>query len=200
MNKVFIVNTNAQYSHMWESLGFSIVASIEDADIIQFTGGSDVSPALYGETKHKHTHNNIGRDAQEIYSYIKAHELGKAMVGICRGGQFLNVMAGGKMHQHVEGHTRYHPVAVSEEIGDVGEGVVTSTHHQMMRPNEDVPHSLLVWADETGQGPHDVEVVHYPHNKSLCFQPHPEFGERDSEYTLNLFKKCLSHCFGIKGE
>lgn len=200
MDKVFIVSTNAQYTLMWEQMGFTITASIEDADIVQFTGGSDVSPALYGEAKHPYTHNNVGRDAQEVYSYIKAHELGKAMVGICRGGQFLNVMAGGKMHQHVEGHTRYHSVMLSEEISELGTGVATSTHHQMMRVNEDVPHKLLVWADEAGNGPHDVEVVYYPHKKSLCFQPHPEFGERDSEYTLNLFKKCLNHCFNIEGE
>ncbi len=200
MHKVFIVNTNAQYDKMWLDLGFTIVASIEDADIVQFTGGSDVSPALYGQHKGERTHSNIGRDAQEVYSFIKAHEAGLPMVGICRGGQFLNVMAGGQMFQHVEGHTRYHSVMLSDEVSDVGVGIVTSTHHQMMRPNTNINHQLLVWAAEAHHDQQDTEVVFYPDSKLLCFQPHPEFGERDSEYTLNLFKKCLRHCFNIKGE
>src|SRR3546814_3238996 len=33
-----------------------------------------------------------------------ARRMHKPMAGICRGGQFLNVMCGGSMIQHVEGH------------------------------------------------------------------------------------------------
>lgn len=43
------------------------------------------------------------------------------MVGICRGAQFLNVMAGGKMIQHVEGHAIHgtHEIVVTDVYGGV---------------------------------------------------------------------------------
>lgn len=109
-----------------------------------------------------------------------------------RGGQFLNVMNGGRMWQHVDGHAGCGNHDLVDEI--TGEVVrVTSTHHQMMRPASDglvlatARQSKLKIADgdewhiehdskERPEELKDVEVVWYEDSKSLCFQPHPEYG------------------------
>jgi len=66
---------------------------------VVFTGGADVSPFMYGEKKLSVTCNDEHRDEQEKLFFERYTKVPK--VGICRGGQFLNVMNGGKMWQHV---------------------------------------------------------------------------------------------------
>ncbi len=183
--KVYIINSSWDYEHMWASRGHLVVSSLEQADLVQFTGGSDVSPHLYGE-KNVRSHCDASRDIYEQKIFEQCRALGKPMVGICRGGQFLNVMNGGKMWQHVDGHIIPHNIT-DQLTNDVYK--CTSTHHQMMRPNtgakvvglssvrisNSFENALGVFADgDFYDG--DCEVLYYPTTKSLCFQPHPEFG------------------------
>jgi len=135
MPKVYIVGTDYSIANMFLRQGWTIVTYIdENIDLIQFTGGEDVDPSYYQETKHPRTYSNPRRDAAEAAIY---HEwVGKVpMAGICRGGQFLNVMNGGKMWQHVNNHAIG---GLHEAYCHVTENFlfVTSTHHQMMRPAE----------------------------------------------------------------
>lgn len=163
--KMFIVNDHFTNPFEFERMGFELVRDFEKADIVQFLGGHDVSPFIYGE-KNTHSFNDPMRDFYEASYFAIAERMGKPMVGICRGGQFLNVMCGGKMIQDVGGHTHDHM------LNGVGFEPVkaTSTHHQMMVVG---PLGRLIGWGETE---HDIEVVHYPHKKCLCFQPHPEYG------------------------
>lgn len=109
------------------------------------------------------------------------------MVGICRGAQLLNVMNGGKLHQHVTGHGTSHRMRTLTD----DEFRVTSTHHQMMIPAED--HQLLGYAIDiafAGSQP-EPEVVWYPRTKSMCVQFHPERLEETSagyQYFQKLLK------------
>ena len=108
------------------------------------------------------------------------------MAGICRGGQFLNVMNGGSMHQHIEGHTQSHYITLysGREIP------VSSTHHQMMIPGCDG--IVKAWADICTQ--QDAEVIIYPTSNCLCFQPHPEFFSTEhpcQEYYFNVLSEVL---------
>lgn len=183
MKKVYIVGGGADYARMFVSLGFEVVKSLIGADLACFTGGADVSPYLYGDDKHPFTGNDPIRDDAEKRFFDQAQAHGIPMVGICRGAQFLNVMCGGRMYQHVEKHTRDH------EITDLttGETVwVTSTHHQMMMPTSEavlVASSTLYGSREWYEGQvflrdvsnQDIEVVFYEKQRCLCFQPHPEF-------------------------
>lgn len=205
MKNVFIVGGGLEYKAMFLQAGFAIISDMEQADLICFTGGEDVSPHLYDEEAHPQTYNNLLRDAVEKKMFHRAFELDIPMVGICRGGQFLNVMSGGKMYQHVTNHCRGHYLI------DVLSGkhiFVTSTHHQMMRagPGGEV----IAIANEHGTKEHmsgnaitfakdnepDTEVVFYPTTDCLCFQPHPEFNIVNSEgmreYFFSLLKRCLS--------
>lgn len=200
MNKVHIEHSNAQYQALFRNLGFSIV-SPEEADLFCFTGGSDVSPSMYGEPNHK-SWNDEYRDAKEERLFNYGLENCIPMVGICRGGQFLNVMSGGKMYQDVTGHTRSHYIV--DEI--TGETIyVSSTHHQMILPSNEGAiiaksrdvRSEREWfenqvfkRDVTDEG---IEVVFYARTRCLCFQPHPEFdGYPDMRnYFLSLLQRHL---------
>lgn len=201
--KVLIVDGSTAYSRMFTAMGWSITDNMHEADLVQFTGGEDVSPLFYKEANHPRTGNNINRDLREKAIYEKAQELGIACTGICRGGQFLNVMNGGKMFQHVDGHAtgRGHTAYMYGYMFPIH---VTSTHHQMMRPNYDADVHVLMTAgestfkefmgtdiirmetkkndDRVRKGlfvTHlpDIESLYYPDSNTLCFQPHPEFAE-----------------------
>lgn len=168
MTKVYVVGYGGAYAAMFEKAGFELVESIFYADLVCFTGGEDVTPQIYGE-KNTASHNNISRDITEAGFFAIAQRLEIPMVGICRGGQFLNVMCGGKMVQHVEGHALYngHKLEMSGE-----HFLVSSTHHQLMVEGE--RGNVIGWAHITDGRDYDPEIIHYAAQRVLCFQPHPE--------------------------
>jgi gamma-glutamyl-gamma-aminobutyrate hydrolase PuuD len=187
MKKVFVVGGDVSYHNMFIELGFTLVESHEDASLVCFTGGADVSPEIYGHKAHPFTGNSPLRDLHESQVFMECRKLGIPMVGICRGGQFLNVMSGGEMYQHVTKHTQSHSIT-DLETGDVV--YVSSTHHQMMKPSEkgflvasSTLHGEREWWDGAvfakEESEQDIEVVWYEHTKCLCFQPHPEFNSPD---------------------
>lgn len=186
--KVYIVSSDNTTKRMFKDHGWEISDSIKDADLVQFTGGSDVSPSLYGHTVHSSTQNSPIRDKREAIIFNLCIALNKPMVGICRGGQFLNVMCGGKMFQDVDGHcgrNKYTHDCRDIKTGEVF--TVTSTHHQMMCPATDAV-ILGIACESTKRDMHingkvvqqtglsiDKEIVFYKDQNCLCFQPHPEF-------------------------
>jgi carbamoylphosphate synthase small subunit len=192
--KVYIVGGDVLIEKMFVSNEWSVVDNPDDAEYIQFTGGADVSPMLYGEPRHPRTGNNLRRDEEEAEVFFEYKD-SKKMLGICRGGQFLNVMNGGAMYQDVNNHAigGTHAAVIS----DTGRIVqVTSTHHQMMIPNHDtgrvLVHANLATRKEDGYGldvvtkldwlANDTEVVFYfLESQSLCFQPHPEYVNPEHE-------------------
>lgn len=200
---VYIVNGSGDYRRLFESLGYAITIDITKANLAVFTGGADVTPSLYGDEQHWTTRNDPRRDQMEMALAQEFQRQGTPMVGICRGGQFLNVFSGGRMYQHVEKHTRSHVITDVE----TGETVyVSSTHHQMIMPS---PEAVLVataclggsreWFDGTiakkDISKEDIEVVFYPKTKALCFQPHPEFDSAEyvgmKKYFAGLLVKYL---------
>ena len=204
--KVYIVGGMFAYGNMFERNGFEVVRDIFEADVLCFTGGPDVHPSLYGEARCLRTYSNKLRDDDDTDAYEYGLSKGLSMVGICRGAQFLNVMAGGKLWQDVDHHliTGTHPVT------DTVTGITyacSSTHHQMMRPSTEgtiigvasgstyrtnsIGGITEVW--QTGSQV-DVEVVTYLDLNILCFQPHPELGGIDSpcsDYFFILLKREL---------
>lgn len=196
--KVFVVGGGYQYIQMFHDAGFKGALGVEDADILCFTGGEDVWPGMYGESPHPTTRFNKSRDDYESYIFCEAKAIRKPMIGICRGAQFLNVMNGGKLWQHVNNHAiaRSHPV-IHQKTGEERFNM-TSTHHQMMIPSEKA--EIIALAAEATRKEsdtqvveldkpqlEDAEVVWYPETWSLCFQPHPEFQQGDCrDYFLEL--------------
>ena len=190
MKKVFIESGGSDYRRMFQKNGFATTDDYKAADLICFTGGEDVHPSFYGHSKHPQTYASIERDVMCMHLYRAALALAIPMVGICRGGQFLNVANGGWMYQHVVGHTRPHMLELP--VPGLGSVMASSTHHQMMAPasngrllgygEEGTCKSLEYWDLKKGwvreeRGDINNEVVLYDDTRSLCFQPHPEFEE-----------------------
>ena len=206
MNKVLIVRGSYSYEQMFRDAGWLIVHNVHAADLVCFTGGSDVDPALYGEARHSSSMVNTLRDVADKVRYDEALSLGIPMVGICRGGQFLNVMCGGSMWQDVDKHAIGHLHSVLDV--STGESYdCTSTHHQMMLPTDEA--TIIGTADESTKRlrmdgntslviqrvkGEDIEVVGYPAQNVLCFQPHPEMTEVGAscrEYFFKLLEREL---------
>lgn len=201
MPKVAIVNPNSQYVRMFQERGWEIVDKIGDADLVQFTGGEDVTPSYYGALPHPTTYCNPTRDAFEKVLFERCISLGIPMVGICRGGQFLNVMSGGAMWQDVDNHAIHGTHMLFDlDTGEVAD--VSSTHHQMMKPSSEG--NIIATASESSRRENvysidggfddDVEVVYYPNTQCLCFQPHPEYPGFEScqDYYFDLIERVLN--------
>lgn len=197
--RVYVVGGGFQYMKMFFDAGFKGARSVEDADIVCFTGGEDVDPSLYNEKPLEGTYFNSKRDQVESYIYGEALALRKPMVGICRGGQFLNVMNDGKLWQDVNNHAVRGGHSVTDTRTGETKFNMTSTHHQMMIPAKDARvlataslstikknEKTTVELDEPEKDA-DTEVVWYQESLCLCFQPHPEFQNGECRnYFLDL--------------
>lgn len=82
MRKIYVVGSIAQYARWMQGV---VVSTIEEADLIVFTGGADVDPELYNQPRHSKTCTTAYRDKEETIVFKKALALGKHMCGICRG-------------------------------------------------------------------------------------------------------------------
>jgi len=197
MKKVMVVGgMDLSIQRMFFSHGWDVTFDELDSkvNLIQFTGGADVDPSYYGEQKHAATHSNPNRDAREANLFQEFK--GKIpMSGICRGGQFLNVMNGGKMWQHVNNHA----IGGTHEALDLTTNQsipVTSTHHQMIIPSDSAIILMVAREATTKQGyskqllgmkEADIESVFYPSTNSLCYQPHPEYTEPEHPCQVTYF-------------
>jgi gamma-glutamyl-gamma-aminobutyrate hydrolase PuuD len=191
--QVYIEGGDRNYSVLAASFAEECLLP-EEADIVIFTGGADVSPSLYGEKELASTHVNPERDRHEVslFQRLQRDDKKRAYVGICRGGQFLNVMNGGSLWQDVKGHGADHYVQ------DNTTKIIykcSSTHHQQFRvptPEVNTPYRILAVAldqqmnirtktEKFTPSPApshdgmDIEAMWYPGTRTLCFQPHPEF-------------------------
>jgi gamma-glutamyl-gamma-aminobutyrate hydrolase PuuD len=186
-----------------EVLNMECVSDARSANVIVFPGGGDIHPQRYGDIVHPNARGiDVKRDQRwaSMYGHFRSANILK--VGVCRGGQFLNIMNEGKMWQHATNHLGYHDLVYQAKNGERLVFNVTSTHHQMMRPS--MSGELWAWARlakfrDTGttvgakavweEGP-DPEVVYYPYTSCLCFQPHPEY--ESAQETRVLFEKVLT--------
>ena len=84
---------------------------VEDADTLEgmsglvLTGGTDVDPSLYGESRGPYTDEpDRERDSRESGLLMEALDRDLPVLAICRGMQLFNVALGGSLDQHIEGH------------------------------------------------------------------------------------------------
>jgi putative glutamine amidotransferase len=128
---------------------------IEHVDALIFSGGSDLSPDLFGDdTVHPDTYGiDANRDAFELALGRLAFDRDFPTLGICRGIQSLNVALGGTLYQHVPeftstphrqneinvpGHEPSHTVSLSEgsvvsELYGTTLIEANSFHHQAVK-------------------------------------------------------------------
>jgi gamma-glutamyl-gamma-aminobutyrate hydrolase PuuD len=198
--KIYIVGGGEDYACWMEGV---ITREMAKADLVVFTGGEDVDPSFYNQEKHPFTSSNILRDRREVVEFKRAKELGKPMIGICRGSQLLCVMNGGKLVQHQENPFFIHRL----KMYDGEEILISSTHHQAAYPF-DMPkkkYKILGWTNSISpihhgeswlkelNPPVECEVMYYPKFRCLGIQGHPEmlFERKGYETSVAYFRALL---------
>jgi putative glutamine amidotransferase len=132
-----------------------IGAVVSGLDALLLTGGVDVDPTCYGETRQATVPAvDVRRDQFEIGLIRDATAAGLPVFGICRGLQILNVAFGGNLFQDVPSqtpstiqHSKATPLCaiahevwitrtsklaslMSEKLADTDSIAVNSRHHQ----------------------------------------------------------------------
>lgn len=209
MSKILIMN-GYSYGHAIRGLGEltygigDLLKNPKTYSMVMFTGGADVSPSYYKHLSPKRMcQNNPERDAQEKRVFDTCLENGILMTGICRGFQFLNVMAGGILMHHIDCHE-----GVQHEMSTMtGEKlIVNSLHHQMVVPSA---YSQLVGWSSTPRSDryfgnldafieyrgYEVEAAIFPEIKAFGVQYHPEMMPAESDgygYYYSMVKNALN--------
>lgn len=155
----------------------------EKISLVLFTGGEDVHPEFYGGKDSNICMTNIQRDRFEkkVFEFCKDHDI--KMTGICRGFQFLNVMCGGFMYQHITNHAGPHHGTYFKYDGKIR--VVTSTHHQLVGLSDtaipvawSAPRRSEIYIGPNGhkieKPVHEIESAIFPHDNAMGVQYHPE--------------------------
>lgn len=198
--KVFVL-PGAFYSQivaLMAACNMEKAGSIKEADIVVFAGGADVNPALYGQRPLRETSWHAERDDAEVAAWVEATERNKILFGICRGAQFIHVMNGGQLWQHVHGHGGSQHEIVDVETGDTV--VANSIHHQMLMPNQDLEIlaickeqvSTTFLADGAeGKAELEIEAGAYADDRSFFVQGHPEIGS--DTYRSWCMNRLLDH-------
>ena len=79
-------------------------AALAAMDGLLLSGGADFDPARYGRPNHGSTDIEPDRDDLEEDAWAAAQDRGLPVLGVCRGFQAINVLSGGTLLQHVDGH------------------------------------------------------------------------------------------------
>lgn len=210
---VFLASKSPSYYEPFKTFGKVtydpniLVTNPQDVVLAVFTGGEDVDPSLYGEKKARRTCSNIQRDIKEQDYFHDIQNHGIPIVGICRGAQFVCVMAGGSLCQHVNGHAGIPHLVKTFEGDDL---TVNSYHHQMQLPELNLnqyEYKRLAWAEpritqhyyDENDAKIDLdfenEIMYYPDINALAIQHHPEGMNSKSDgflYTVELTTKLLA--------
>lgn len=203
--RVYVHGTfmNAATKDIFSERGYAIESNPELADLVVWTGGDDIHPNIYNEPRLACTYPNILRDESDMRMFDKVvYKAG--LIGICRGAQLLNCLSGGSLWQDVDNHHSPH------EVTDLVTGqkiTINSVHHQMMIPGPDAEVVAVTnvsteklsasnkWSRIIGsisEYDQDPEVIYYDDTYSLCFQAHPEFGDKETtDYFFDLVHRYI---------
>ena len=174
-------------------------------------GGNDVHPRYYGQEIDGAEDFDEMRDEREIAlakAYIKA---GKPILGICRGGQLLNVVFGGTLIQHLactDEHKvagkEWHSHVVIADKGSIFEKIygknfrVNSLHHQAVG---EIGEGLKATLHAEGNGV--VEGFEHGNLPIIGVQWHPEkmclaAKRTDAADGIEIFRYFMTLCKNSK--
>ncbi len=173
------------------------------------TGGQDVDPAIYRETpipQMGEICTVLDQMERQVLEYVIKED--KAVLGICRGIQYLNAMLGGSLYQDLnvqhpsktEHHMEppygrvIHQVQIIDgtplhQLLQVTELGVNSYHHQAVKTLA----PLLTVMAESEDGL--VEAVYMPEkNYVWAVQWHPELSYQTDKYSRKIFESFVAAC------
>lgn len=174
------------------------------------TGGEDLDPAIYGEENTDSSLTDRSIDDTDLYLYRAFRDLGKPVLGICRGLQLIAAAEGGslmqdiaKAHPECHGHnqfadpdfplngffhdctfvpgTRLHSI-----FGD--RAPVNSSHHQAVKK---APEGFIISAYSD-----DGLIEGFEKGNIIAVQWHPERIQQDSRHhalTELFLEDCRSY-------
>ena len=190
-------------------------AALAAMDGLLLTGGPDLDPARYGAVPDGRGAVDAGRDALDLAAWEAAEARSVPVLGICRGLQVMNVFAGGRLLQHVEGHAGpaygsgaplTHPLRVVPGTrlarilfpSNVGGGVVqvNSYHHQAVRASDLAPRFAAsgVSPSPAGELVEALEATSGPFR--MAVQTHPERPDGTARQLDRLFAFFVDACRG----
>ena len=179
---------------------------VETCDGFLFTGGQDVTPELYG-VKDNTIVPSPERDKLETLVLSKALQSDKAILGICRGLQFINVFLGGTLWQdlpsqhssdivHRQGKpygVPTHKVMLSGDLQTLlGKDIldVNTLHHQAVKDLSGDLTPMAVAPDGL------IEAARMVNKRFVwAVQWHPEYMFKTDPDSLALFSCFLEHCW-----
>lgn len=175
---------------------------LDDVLGLLLTGGTDVSPRLYGEESAPETDKQLDlqRDETEMALIAEALSRDLPIFAICRGLQILNVQHGGTLIQHLDTPERHkrrtpdpsvpiHSVSIEpgtklRAIAGTESWEVNSRHHQAARK---VGNGLVVSAFDPVDGV--IEGLERPDKRFVvAVQWHPEDQAAVNEQQRRLFQ------------
>lgn len=186
---------------------------VKNVDGILISGGSDVNPLIYGEEPtDKLGEISHERDNFDISVVKNAFNLGKPILGICRGLQIMNVVFGGTLHQdlsYIDGSyikhyqesrntLHCHSVDVYEDtkLGEIiGKSVIANSfHHQSVK---DIAPGFIVSAMSRDNVIEAIEKV--GEEFVIGVQWHPEvMVALEDNLMVNLFEKFIENSANSK--
>jgi putative glutamine amidotransferase len=169
------------------------ISDVDHCDGVVLSGGEDIHPQRYHRpdllAALNPDHINTTRDAFEWAVTERGLQLGKPILGICRGLQLMNVYLGGSLihdipsvknihgHGKVQEQDSSHAILLEqgsllEQATGVKEGVVNSAHHQSVA----IPAPLLTVTAIADQ--YMIEAMEWKEKEDkpwlLLVQWHPE--------------------------
>ncbi|MGH2461681.1 MAG: gamma-glutamyl-gamma-aminobutyrate hydrolase family protein [Chloroflexota bacterium] len=132
---------------------FAPIRGVQDVDGILFTGGVDVSPMLYHEPMNGTENSDWSRDYVETEQFWLARRRHLPILGICRGLQFLNVITGGSLVQHLSTDVHRDPTGQHKP----------RSHQVAINPKSRLAKILADATDSDETEPLTIEVNSYHH-------------------------------------
>ncbi len=205
MKILLLANKNCEnYVKAVEHFGAEAIVNDEkiNCDGLVLCGGSDIHPMYYSEEIKGSRDIDTERDKREFEIAKEFLKTGKPILGICRGHQFLNVLLGGTLIQHLPNasvHTQnngidsIHTLKVNPKstlyaiYGDYF--FVNSSHHQAISK---IGEGLIPTAFSMDGVIEATEHISKPY---LTVQFHPErMVTSQTENGLEIFRYFIDLC------
>ena len=187
-------------------------AAFATMDGLLLTGGADLDPVRYGRPNEGSREIDPERDELEAAAWLVAEARGVPVLGICRGLQVMNALAGGVLLQHVDEHQgpgwghgpalthglSLVPGTVTARILDPGASgadlVVNSYHHQGVRVEDLAPAFTASAFADSPAGPLVEAFESQPDPWRMAVQCHPERPESTPRAFEALFEAFVEAC------
>ena len=210
--KLLIIGAkNENYCAAAEKSGAEVVADYlpevnTDFDGLIISGGVDVHPKYYNEPIDGSDVIDLKLDEAEFALLSAYVELGKPVLGICRGFQLINIFFGGSLYQDIaetdvhkmeNERDKVHKITAAPDsvMGRLygTEFYVNSSHHQALKVLGEGLRATAYWNDKY------IEAFEHKELPVFGYQFHPErmcfdFAREDTVDGSKIFEAFIDCC------